>query len=572
MFSLALSVGRWVVRRIGWFVLIVATLWAGWLVQGQLEVLADLENNVLYLKSGHSKLKRELNELKEKTQQSVAKLEAASAAQLDQRIVELTKQVESKSQRLRELDGVMTRLNPAKNLDVAGLKIEIGLATQELEHLLYLRGIRADIRAHSGKLGRLAEDCERVRLQHVGEWNAYKAAHARLASLNAANSFHSQWNPLSDGFKKREAFEAARNRHALNTQNLKLQHDRCLASQAATQRVLNGLEKEKVFVLKDQQAQTALSDLDDRILMLQEEATKHWLKPLLLDPLKQIFPVALGILAAAICAPIAIKFCLYFLLAPLAAKQSPICLQPNSRAKKPVGEQSNRSAVSLALEVAPGFELVVQPSYFHSAPERCATTSRFVLNSQFVMTSVAAGMYNLTAVRSDQAFVTTVSSGQDSLSELLKIDIGEEESVCLLPRSLVGVIQRRDSPVRISSHWRLGSMQAWLSFQLRYLVFHGPASIIVKGGRGVRIEPVIEGRAIEQVSTVGFSANLQYSVSRTETFMAYLCGKKGLLRDRFSGQSGFFMYEEMSGSSKRSGVTGKGFEGVADAVLKLFGV
>lgn len=115
-------------------------------------------------------------------------------------------------------------------------------------------------------------------------------------------------------------------------------------------------------------------------------------------------------------------------------------------------------------------------------------------------------------------------------------------------------------------------MQAWLSFQLRYLVFHGPASMIVKGGRGVRIEPVIEGRAIEQVSTVGFSANLQYSVSRTETFMAYLCGKKGLLRDRFSGQSGFFMYEEMSGSSKRSGVTGKGFEGVADAVLKLFGV
>lgn len=446
MFSLALSVGRWVVRRIGWFVLIVATLWAGWLVQGQLEVLADLENNVLYLKSGHSKLKRELNELKEKTQQSVAKLEAASAAQLDQRIVELTKQVESKSQRLRELDGVMTRLNPAKNLDVAGLKIEIGLATQEIEHLRYLR----DIRARISELRRLAAECERVRLQHVGEWNAYKAAQAGLASLNAADSFHSQWNPLSDGFKKREAFEAARNRRALNTQDLKLQHDRCLASQAAAQRVLNGREKAKVFVLNDQQAQTALSDLDGRILMLQEEATKHWLKPLLLDPLKQIFPVALGILAAAICAPIAIKFCLYFLLAPLAAKQSPICLQPNSRAKKPVGEQSNRSAVSLALEVAPGFELVVQPSYFHSAPERCATTSRFVLNSQFVMTSVAAGMYNLTAVRSDQAFVTTVSSGQDSLAELLKVDIGEEESVCLLPRSLVGVIQRRDSPVRIS--------------------------------------------------------------------------------------------------------------------------
>lgn len=180
-------------------------------------------------------------------------------------------------------------------------------------------------------------------------------------------------------------------------------------------------------------------------------------------------------------------------------------------------------------------------------------------------------MYNLTAVRADEPFSATVSSGNDALAELLSFEITRGEAVCLRPTNLVGVIQKRDAPVEITSHWRLGSLQAWLTMQFRYLVFHGPVTLIVKGGRGVRIESA-DGRSVEQVSTVGFSANLDYSTSRTETVLAYLSGKKGLLRDRFVGRSGFFIYEEMPDPSKRSGISGRGIEGVSDAILKLVGV
>lgn len=568
MFSLTLDVSCWIFRRIGWFLVIIAILWAGWLVQAQLKDLADLESNVQYLRNGQSKLRTDLSELEAKTEQSVSKLKLAAATQLDQRIFELTKQIESNRLRLRELDGILTKLNPAKQLDVARLTIEIELATQELEHLRYLR----EISAQSSKVGTLAETCEKVRQLHVGEWKAYQAADARLASFNASAGFHSRWNPLSDEFITREALAAAKSGHALNTQNLKSQHDQCLANQLTAQRVLNGLEKAKTFVLKNQKTQAALTELDGHIQAIQRKADENWLKPILFDPLKQIFPIALGILAMAIGVPVAIKLCMYFLMAPIATRQTPICLQPNSGTRGFREIPNSKSAVSLALEVAPDSELLVKPAYFHSAPEGCTTASRHVLNRQFVMTSLAAGMYNLTSVRSGHAFVATVSSGHDTFAELLRFEIGDGESVCLLPRNLVGVIQKRSSPIRISSHWKLGSLQAWLTMQLRYLVFHGPASIIVKGCRGVRIESAVECRAIEQVSTVGFSANLNYSTSRTETFMAYFSGKKGLLRDRFVGPSGFYIFEEMPDPSKRSGITGKGIEGVTDAVLKLFGI
>lgn len=568
MFSLVLDVGGWVARRIGWFFLILALLWAGWLVQAQFRDLAALESNVQYLKNGEFKLRNDLSELRTQTEQSVARLKTATVARLDQRISELTKQIESKNRKLLELDSILTKLNPAKHLDVARLKIEVELATQELEHLRYLK----EISAQSSKLGKLAGYCENIRQQHVGEWEAYKITVAKLTALNASGSKFLRWMPLSDEFRTRQALKAERRQHAINTQNLKLQHGQCLADLSAAQRVLNGLEKAKVFVLNNKNTQAALAELNGQIQAIQGKADKHWLKPLLFDPLRQMLPIALGILAAAILVPIAIKLILYFVLAPLAAKQSPICLQPNSEARNPAGMPDSKSAVSLSIEVAPDSELVVQSSYFHSAPDRCTTSPRLLLNNRFVMTSLAAGMYDLTVVRGNESFVATVSSGQESLAELLRIEIGEGEAVCIHPSNLVGILQKLSSPATISSHWRLGSLQAWLTLQLRYLVFHGPASIIVKGDRGVRVESAVEGRAIEQVSTVGFSANLNYSTTRTETVMAYLTGKKGLLRDRFSGQSGFFIFEEMPNPSKRSGITGRGFEGVSDAVLKLFGI
>ena len=123
MFSLALDVGRWVFRRIILFLVISAILWAGWLVKVQLRGFSDLESTVEYLRNGQSKLRSDLSELSVQAEQSVSKLKSATVVQLDQRILQLTKQIGSNSQKLGELDGILTKLNPAKQIDGKRLTI-----------------------------------------------------------------------------------------------------------------------------------------------------------------------------------------------------------------------------------------------------------------------------------------------------------------------------------------------------------------------------------------------------------------------------------------------------------------
>ena len=86
------------------------------------------------------------------------------------------------------------------------------------------------------------------------------------------------------------------------------------------------------------------------------------------------------------------------------------------------------------------------------------------------------------------------------------------------------------------------------------------------------MESAGNGRSINQAATIGFSANLAYATTRCETFGSYLMGKQELFNDRFSGGPGFYVYEETPYFGKRSGITGRGIEGVFDTVLKVFGV
>ena len=107
---------------------------------------------------------------------------------------------------------------------------------------------------------------------------------------------------------------------------------------------------------------------------------------------------------------------------------------------------------------------------------------------------------------------------------------------------------------------------------MRFLVFHGPAEIILTGRRGVRIEPALAGRSIGQNQLIGFSAGLAYSTGRTETFLPYLLGHEPLLKDRVAAGTGVLIAEEAPNAGRaRSGIK-RGLEGAADAMLKVFGI
>lgn len=88
----------------------------------------------------------------------------------------------------------------------------------------------------------------------------------------------------------------------------------------------------------------------------------------------------------------------------------------------------------------------------------------------------------------------------------------------------------------------------------------------------MRCEPASAWRRINQGAVLGFSANLAYSTARNETFFPYLMAREGLFDDVFSGDAGFFIYEETPRSGEAGGVVGRQLEAVIDASLNAFGV
>lgn len=291
-------------------------------------------------------------------------------------------------------------------------------------------------------------------------------------------------------------------------------------------------------------------------------------------------PTALGVLLGIIFLPIGIKAFFYFIVAPRATARPPIRLLP--AASGSVGSPSAQarggngrgrmSAVSQAIVLGENQELLIQPEYLQSTSLQARKTTKWLLDAKFPFSSLLSGMFMLTRVSPAGAEPVVVSATKDALSEVGIIDLGDGAAFVCQPRSLAGVVQDRRKPLRITRHWRLASLQAWLTLQLRFLVFHGPGQLILKGCRGIRIESPGTGRLINQAATLGFSANLDYANTRCETFASYWTGKEDLFNDLFTGGSGVYVYEEIPDLKRTTGITGRGLEGFTDALLKVFGV
>ncbi|MEO8314716.1 MAG: hypothetical protein ABI645_07970, partial [Pseudomonadota bacterium] len=257
---------------------------------------------------------------------------------------------------------------------------------------------------------------------------------------------------------------------------------------------------------------------------------------LVLHEIASYLPLALGILCMALLTPVAIKTFLYYFIAPIASRRPPIRILPTATASLAgvgnllplVPDVETVSSVSHMISISPEHELLVHADYLQSSGTGGNKNTKWLLNARYPIASLAAGMTVLTRIRPNVAESVVVSATTDPFSEVGVLELGENGALVLQPHNLVGVLQLRNRPIRITSHWRLGSLTAWLTLQLRYLVFHGPGSLVVKGCRGIRVEPAGTDRMINQAATIGFSANLAYSATRNETFVAYLMGKQEL--------------------------------------------
>lgn len=107
--------------------------------------------------------------------------------------------------------------------------------------------------------------------------------------------------------------------------------------------------------------------------------------------------------------------------------------------------------------------------------------------------------------------------------------------------------------------------------QLRYVVFHGPVKLIVRGNGGVNVGLVDESVLINQAATLGFSANLAYGVNRCENFHVYSSGKQELFDDRFSSGPGFYV-QEVNPILVTGGPLQQPWVVLINSILKAFGL
>lgn len=276
------------------------------------------------------------------------------------------------------------------------------------------------------------------------------------------------------------------------------------------------------------------------------------------------------LLLGIIVTPYAIRLVFYYGLAPLAERRPAIRLPWPGGSRLAALAVPQRSTTSAPIKLGAGEELLVRQGFLQSTSSAGAKSTRALLDWRHPLSSLASGLTFLTRIEGEGE-TTTVSAVRDPFAEVTVLDLPPGAACVLQPRALAAVAQPVGRPVRITSHWRLGSLHAWLTLQLRYLMFHGPARLVIKGGRGVRVERAERGRVFGQDQLVGFSADLAYSVTRTETFWPYFVGLEALLKDKVEAGEGVLVIEEAPLAGDR-GPARRGLEGAADVMLKAVGL
>lgn len=321
--------------------------------------------------------------------------------------------------------------------------------------------------------------------------------------------------------------------------------------------------------LKSSQSEAQLrnTELEDvkRSVVERQDKLDNWL-------FRHVVP-ALLIALSLLLVPQLTKIVLYFWLAPMTEKRVPLRLVPEAGGNESSpsgGTQTRISAVSQSIVLNEGEELLVHPEYLQSTPQDARKRTQLFLNRAIPFSSLSAGLFLLTRIADAGSEPIVVSSTKDALGEVGILELHEGDAFVCHARALAGIIQDSRKPMRISRQWCFNHPQSWLTLQFRYIVFHGPGKLIIKGCRGIRMETATRARLINQSATLGFSANLGYSSIRCETFMSYLTGQEDLLNDRFFGEPGVYVLEEIPVTGK-GGVRGR-LEGVIDSILKVFGV
>lgn len=232
------------------------------------------------------------------------------------------------------------------------------------------------------------------------------------------------------------------------------------------------------------------SDLEAWIAKTRVEANGSWGQKARLFADRIHVPAALRqaayALAAIILSPYLIRLFCFFVLAPLAMRRPAVRIPTTGDADASI-PLAERSATSVGVRLSADEELLVRSGYLQTTSDAGGKGTQWLLDGRHPITSIVTGLTFLTRVRGEGE-ITTISAVRDAFAEVTVLTLPDGSACVLQPRALAAVVQPIGRRLRVTGHWRLFSLNAWLTLQLRYLVFHGPARLVVKGGRGVRVE------------------------------------------------------------------------------------
>jgi hypothetical protein len=561
----------WLTRRFMWFVVIVAILATANFMRGELSDFESLTRELEALRSDQRTIREYLLLQAAGAGHRMKQMGKASRASLVAQIRKTDAEIKRKKAEQEAFSGITAMLSGSLlgngYLDYLKRDIELQALEQERAYLSTLVA-HSERQFHRADAAKKLRDLYRV---HVTTYSKLKATANRLDRVDSRQFCASSWKARVPviGDEHQKLAEACR------------ANARAAANYKRQKKIADGFRLPALppFAVSLQETH-AQGLLDQAILERERSVQSNWAKKAS-TPVFEVVPSAALIVLTLILAPLGIKAFTYYFIAPLASRRPAIELLPRSPgelADLPSGQASESStpkasSVSLPIKVDPLHELLIHPDYLQSSSVKGQKKTKWMLDWSYPMASLASGMVGLTRIHTDSDETFVISATKDPLSEVGMVSIPDGSALVFRPRSLVGILQQREKPVRIESVWRFNSLHAWLTLQFRYLIFHGPVRLVVKGCRGIRIEKAGAGRSINQGATLGFSANLQYSTLRCETFGAYLMGKDELFNDHFAARrSGFYVYEEMPNSGAKYGIFGRGIEGILDSFLKVIGV
>lgn len=571
---LLVTVLRWLLRHLLSLVLITAVLLlgrAGWV---EWQAWQSMRAESARLVVADQSINASLQQLAQEVNARTAKLQSATLATLEARVNAVDSEIALKRLERQPLAGLAPILagQSIAHAQLQALKIDGAIKLLQQERV-WLQDAKLRLLATQSAQEKRAE-LERLRQRHANLYIQWQAVVQERDALEQAHWAKSRL-PGTTEFQRFQALNERRAQLVTDNKRAEVDYQRQLAQVNEAR----ALPPQAPQALAPSMVNDALRPLRTRMDDLQKLEHGNWIGKAW-RPVQEVLPTALLILLGVILTPIAIKALFYFVFAPLATRLPAVRLLPDSSGVLIL--EAGASSVSRSISIDAEHELLLHPEFLQSASVAGEKTTQWLLNWRFPLTSLSAGMVALTRIRCDVPETFVVSATRNALAEIGVLNLPAGSAVVMQPHNLVGVIQRRNAPLLITAHWRLTSLHAWLTLQLRYLAIHGPAQLIVQGCRGVRVEAATGGRAINQAATIAFSANLPYSTRRCETFAAYLLGQQELLNDCFGSaqaagmrdgrEEGFYVYEEMPQADRKAGITGRGLEGLTDSVLKVLGI